>query len=78
MKLESLESVASLSWESFKNIRQLECLVAQSVECLTLGFGLGHDLRVMGLSPESGSVLGGESAWHSVPLPLPPSPLINL
>lgn len=27
------------------------CLVAQSVECLTLDFGLGRDLRVVRLSP---------------------------
>ena len=27
------------------------CLVAQSVEHLTLGFGSGHDLRVVRLSP---------------------------
>ena len=32
--------------------------VAQLVECLTLDFGPGHDLRVVGSSPRSGSVLG--------------------
>ena len=40
--------------------------MAQSVGHLTLDFGSGHDLRVVGSSPASnptiGSVLGGESA----------------
>ena len=31
--------------------------VAQAVKALTLDFGSGHDLRVMRVSPESGSVL---------------------
>ena len=31
--------------------------VAQLVEYLTLGFGLGHDLKVVRLSPVLGSVL---------------------
>ena len=30
--------------------------VAQSVKCLTLGFGSGHDLRVVGSSSTLGSV----------------------
>ena len=46
--------------------------VAQSVKCPTLDFSSGHDLRVVGLSPASGSKLSGESAWDS--LPLPPTP----
>lgn len=37
-------------------------LMAQLVKGPSLGFGLGHDLRVIGLSPASGSVLSGESA----------------
>ena len=36
--------------------------MAQSVEPLTLDFSSGHDLRVMGLSPASGSELSGESS----------------
>ena len=36
--------------------------VAQWVEHPTLGFGSGHDLRVMRLSPMSSSVLSEESA----------------
>ena len=35
--------------------------VAPSVGCLTLGFCSGHDLRVVGWSPVSGSVLTAES-----------------
>ena len=30
--------------------------MAQSVKCLTLGFGSGHDLRVVGSSSTLGSV----------------------
>jgi len=41
--------------------------VAQSVNHLTLDFGSGRDLRVMGLSPTLGSVLSGESAYPSPP-----------
>ena len=36
--------------------------MAQSVELLTLHFNSGHDLRVVGSSPMSGSVLCEESA----------------
>ena len=36
--------------------------VAQLVTLLTLDFGSGHNLRVLGLSSVSGSVLSGESA----------------
>ena len=36
--------------------------IIQSVKCPTLGFCSGHDLRVVRLSPMSGSVLGMESA----------------
>jgi len=40
--------------------------VAQLVECPTLGFGWGHDLRVVGLRPKSGAALSGESARDSL------------
>ena len=36
--------------------------MAQLVKYRTLGFGSGRDLRVGGLSPESDSLLGRESA----------------
>ena len=36
--------------------------VAQSVKCLTLDFGLGHDFRVLGSNPRSGTMHSGESA----------------
>ena len=35
--------------------------VTQSVMCLTLDFHSGHDLRVLGSSPMSGSMLGIKS-----------------
>ena len=49
--------------------------VAQWVDCPTLGLNSGHDLRVVGSSPTSGSVLSGESDSLPLPvsLPLPPS-----
>ena len=53
-----------------------EWLVGHWVERLTLGFGLGHGLSVLGLSPEWGSTISGASA--SLPLSffaLPHSPL---
>ena len=36
--------------------------VAQSVECLTLDFGSGHDPRIQGSSPKSGPALSVEPA----------------
>ena len=36
--------------------------MVQSVKCLILAFGSGHDLRVLGLSPELGFTLSSESA----------------
>lgn len=47
--------------------------MAHSVECLTLEFGSGGDLRVVQLSPSFGLVLGVEPAVGvSLPLPCPP------
>lgn len=45
-------------------------LVAQLVRRLTLGFGLGHDLRVVGSSHVS--TLIAESTWD--PLSISPQP----
>ena len=42
------------------------------VKPLILDFGSGHDLRVMGSSPKSCSLLSGESASSS-PSDLPPT-----
>ena len=44
---------------------------AQSVEHPTLDFSSGHDPRVVGSSPTSGSVLSMEPAWDSPSLSLP-------
>ena len=46
--------------------------VAQSVERSTLDSGSGHDPRVMGLSPKSGSALSVG------PLPLHPAHVLSL
>ena len=43
--------------------------VAQLVKCLTLGFGSGHDLGVLRLSPVLGSAWSVEPAGDSLPLP---------
>ena len=45
--------------------------VAQSVEHLTLDLGAGHDPRVVGSSPVSGSVLRVAPVYDSLSLPLP-------
>lgn len=42
--------------------------VTQLAKCLTLGFGSGHDIGVMGRSPTSHSMLSTEPAIH------PPTP----
>ena len=36
--------------------------MAQLFKCVTLGFGLGHDFRVVRLNPMLGSMLSEESA----------------
>ena len=40
--------------------------MSKSVECPTLDFGLGHDPRVVGSSPESGSALIVETTYDSL------------
>ena len=45
--------------------------VAQSVECLILDFGSGHDPRIVGSSPDLGSVLSMEPTWDSLFLSAP-------
>ena len=45
-----------------KSILRQGAWVAQLVEHLTFGFGSDHDLRVVGLSPTSGSVLRAQPA----------------
>ena len=53
--------------------------MAHSVGSLTLDFGLGHDLGVMGWSPTLGSVISGESAFLSLSLsPFAPPPAHSL
>ena len=53
--------------------------MAHSVECLTLGFHLGYDPRVMGLNPMLGSALSMEPAEDSLsPLPLSPARSLSL
>ena len=48
--------------------------MAQSVERQALDLGSGHDLRVVGWSFASGSMLCEESAWNSLSLSLCLSP----
>ena len=61
---------------SFKNGGFQGAWVVQSVEHLTLGFGSGGDLRVMGSSPKAspmmGSLLSEDSASDSLSLSLCP------
>ena len=49
--------------------------MVQLVKCLTLGFCSVHNMRVMGLSPVSGSELSVDSAQDSLsPSPSAPPP----
>jgi len=48
--------------------------VAQSLEFPTVGFGSGHDLRVVKSNPASGSELGLEPASDSPSPSTPPPP----
>ena len=50
--------------------------VAQLVECLTLGFSSGHDLKVMELSPVTGSTLSRVCFKFSLHLSLNPPTLL--
>ena len=52
--------------------------MGQSVGCLTLDFGLGHDLKVVRSSPEMDSRLGVEPARGSLSLLLCPSSALSL
>ena len=55
--------------------------VAQSVECLTLGFGSGHDLTVHGFEPPHQALCGStEPAWNSLSpsLSIPPPLMCTL
>lgn len=46
--------------------------MAQSVKSLTLAFGSGHDLRIVGSSPTSEVCAGrGDCIQFSLPLPTP-------
>lgn len=48
----------------------------QQVECLSLDFGSGHDLKVKGSSPVSGSAQSMQPVWDSFPSSaFPPLPL---
>uniref|UniRef100_A0A452RRJ7 DUF4485 domain-containing protein n=1 Tax=Ursus americanus TaxID=9643 RepID=A0A452RRJ7_URSAM len=58
----------SILFESLKNYIFRSAWVSQAVKCVTLGFGSGHDLRVVRSSPKLGSALRGESAGDSLPL----------
>ena len=51
--------------------------VAESIECPTLDFCSGHDLRVLESSLRLGSALSRESAWVS-PSPAPPLHALHL
>ena len=62
----------SQMWRPASELPWRGAWVAQSVKGSTLGFGSGQDLRVIGLSSMSGSVLRGEPACRFfLPLPLP-------
>ena len=49
--------------------------VAQSIKCLALDFGSGHDIRVVRSNPRLGSALGVEPAGDSPSAPACPTSL---
>ena len=51
--------------------------MAQSVKQLTSDFSLGHDLRVLGWSPASGSMLSGETVSGFSPSPSASPPILS-
>ena len=54
------------------------CLVAQSIECLTLEFSSGHDLTVLGIEPPMGLCVElEEPAWDSFSPTLPAPPALS-
>ena len=57
-------------WQT-QTIRMLQKGAPGWLRGLTPDFGSGHDLRVLGLSPASGSLLSGEPASSSLSLCLP-------
>ena len=58
---------------AFKAVNRRGAWGAQSVKCLTLDFGPGHDLTVREFEPHAGfGVDSAEPAWDSVSLPVPP------
>ena len=59
-----------------KMVKMWSAWVVWLVEHQSLGFGSGHDPRVMGLSPTSGSSLSTQSACDSLTLRLFHSSLI--
>jgi len=68
---------ANQTQQYIKQIIHHGAWVAQLVKHLILGFGSGHDLRVMRSSPMLGSALTMESALDSFPLPFPLPPLCS-
>ena len=56
------ESLLLKNQEFISRKQRWRYLVSNSIKCLTLDFGLGHALRVVRLSPASGSMLGVEPA----------------
>ena len=57
-----MEMVIRGSIQHQRNTDSWGTWVAQGVDCPTLDFGSGHDLKVMGSSPASGSALNRKHA----------------
>ena len=52
--------------------------MVESLTCPNLGFGSGHKLGIVGLSPALGSALIEESAWDSLSLSLCTCPCLHV
>lgn len=62
---------------SFLVLKVVSLLMGGAVhQRMTFDFGSSHDLKIKSSSPISGSALSTESAWDSLPFPLPLPPLV--
>ena len=68
---ENISCSRTVHWSVILKSDKGSTWVAQLAKRLTVGSGSGHDLRVVSLSPVSGSTLNGRTAWDSLSPPVP-------
>ena len=62
-------SQSRVKWGNDEKYERKGCLGGSVVKCSPLGICIGHDLKVVGLSPTLGSTLSTESACTSPSAP---------